>query len=193
MFYGTISIPTAQLGWVTIHLGSVVSSSTARPQKSRGLTSAGDSFKSSGKFPLNKTEEEEPRPNRKLWERGSNNNIKTWYTVLGYNNYTSPSVGCLVYLHNVVSIVLSLCMMFCFFAQYCLTVAKAVILRWAGVFLPGGQMQMPLIIRDDLDDGNEEIENSCRCTHCKYSHVLMTIQWLCVTTWCFYILYFMFL
>ena len=37
--------------------------------------------------------------------------------------------------------------------------AKAMILRWAGVVLPGGQMQMPLIIRDDLDDDNEEIEN----------------------------------
>ena len=53
-----------------------------------------------------------------------------------------------------VSIVLSLCMMFLL-----LTVAKAMILRWAGVFLPGGQMQMPLIIRDDLDDDNEEIED----------------------------------
>ena len=40
-----------------------------------------------------------------------------------------------------------------------LTVAKAMILRWAGVFLPGGQTQMPLIIRDDLDDDNEEIED----------------------------------
>ena len=33
------------------------------------------------------------------------------------------------------------------------------ILRWARVFLPGGQTQMPLIIRDDLDDDNEEIED----------------------------------
>ena len=53
-----------------------------------------------------------------------------------------------------VSIVLSLCMMFLL-----LTVAKAMILRWAGVFLPGGQTQMPLIIGDDLDDDNEEIED----------------------------------
>ena len=37
--------------------------------------------------------------------------------------------------------------------------AKAVILRWAGVFLPGGHMQMPLIIRDDLEDDDEEIED----------------------------------
>ena len=34
-----------------------------------------------------------------------------------------------------------------------------VILRWAGVFLPGGQTQMPLIIRDDLDEDNEGIED----------------------------------
>ena len=61
--------------------------------------------------------------------------------MLGYNNYTSPSVGCLVYLHNM--------------GVYCLVFkhdvftadrAKAMILRWAGVFVPGGQMQMPLII-----------------------------------------------
>ena len=74
--------------------------------------------------------------------------------MLGDNNYTSPSVGCLVYLHKVVSIVLSLCMMFLL-----LTASKVVILRWAGVFLLGGQTQMPLIIRDDLDDDNEEIED----------------------------------
>ena len=53
-----------------------------------------------------------------------------------------------------VSIVLFLCTMFLL-----LTVAKAMILRWAGVFLPGGQTQMPLIVRDDLDDDNEEIED----------------------------------
>ena len=50
-------------------------------------------------------------------------------TVLGYNNYTSPSVGCLVYFHNGMSMVLSLCMMF---------LPLTVILRWARVFLPGG-------------------------------------------------------
>ena len=33
------------------------------------------------------------------------------------------------------------------------------ILRGARVFLPGEQTQMPLIIRDDLDDHNEEIED----------------------------------
>ena len=70
--------------------------------------------------------------------------------MLGYNNYTSPSVGSLVYLHNVVSIVLSVCMMF---------LPLTMILRWARVFLPGGQIQMPLISRDDLDDDNEEIED----------------------------------
>ena len=53
-----------------------------------------------------------------------------------------------------VSIVLSLCTMFLL-----LTVAKAMILRWAGVFLPGGRTQMPLIIRVDLDDDNEGIED----------------------------------
>ena len=53
-----------------------------------------------------------------------------------------------------VSIVLSLCTMFLL-----LTASKAMILRWARVFLPGGQMQMPLIIRDDLDEDNEEIED----------------------------------
>ena len=37
--------------------------------------------------------------------------------------------------------------------------AKVMILRWARVFLPGGLMQMPLIIRDDLEDDDEEIEN----------------------------------
>ena len=46
--------------------------------------------------------------------------------------------------------VLSLCMMF---------LSLTVILRWARVFLPGGQMQMSLIIRDDLEDNDEEIEN----------------------------------
>ena len=66
------------------------------------------------------------------------------------NNYTSPSVGCLVYFHNGVSIGLSLCMMF---------LPLTVILRWARVFLPGGWMQMSLIIRDDLEDDDEEIEN----------------------------------
>ena len=54
-----------------------------------------------------------------------------------------------------VSIVLSLCMMSLLLTVLPLTV----ILRWAGVFLPGGQMQMPLIIRNDLDDDNEEIED----------------------------------
>ena len=53
------------------------------------------------------------------------------------------------------SIVLSLCMMFLLLTVLPLTV----ILRWARVFLPGGQMQMPLIIRDDLEDDDEEIEN----------------------------------
>ena len=68
--------------------------------------------------------------------------------MLGYNNYTSPSVGCLVYFHNGVSIGLS--MMF---------LPLTVILRWARVFLPGGQMQMSLIIRDDLEDDDEGREN----------------------------------
>ena len=69
-------------------------------------------------------------------------------TVLGYNNYTSPSVGCLVYFHNGMSMVLFLCMMF---------LPLTVIPRWARVFLPGGQMQMSLIIRDALEDDDEEL------------------------------------
>ena len=54
------------------------------------------------------------------------------------------------YFFNGVSMVLSLCMMF---------LPLTVIPRWARVFLPGGQMQMSLIIRDDLEDNDEEIEN----------------------------------
>ena len=72
-------------------------------------------------------------------------------TVLGYNNYTSPSVGCLVYFHSGMSMVLFLCMM---------SLPLTVIPRWARVWLlPGGQMQMSLIIRDALEDDDEEIEN----------------------------------
>ena len=70
--------------------------------------------------------------------------------MLGYNNYTSPFVGCLVYFHDGMSMVLSLCVMF---------LPLTVIPRWARVFLPGGQMQMSLIIRDDLEDNNEERKN----------------------------------
>ena len=97
---------------------------------------------------------------------------------------TSPPVGCLVYPHNVVSIVLSLYTMFLL-----LTVAKAMILRCARVFLPWGQTQMPLIIRDDLDDDNEEIEDVffkvLKLTH-DYS---MTM---CDHMMCFYVLYLIF-
>ena len=57
----------------------------------------------------------------------------------------------------VVSIVLSLFVMFCF-CTVLLTFARAMILRWVGVLMPGGQTQRPLLIRDDLDDDNEEIE-----------------------------------
>ena len=46
--------------------------------------------------------------------------------------------------------VLSLCKMF---------LPLTVIPRWAKVFLPGGQMQMSLIIRDDLEDDDEGREN----------------------------------
>ena len=45
--------------------------------------------------------------------------------------------------------VLALCMMF---------LLLPVIPRWAKVFLPGGQIQMSLIIRDDLEDNDEDIE-----------------------------------
>ena len=48
------------------------------------------------------------------------------------------------------SMVLSLYMMF---------LPLTVIPRWARVFLPGGWKQMSLIIRDALEDDDEEIEN----------------------------------
>ena len=75
------------------------------------------------------------------------------------NNWLQEKFGPMgaVIVQVVVSIVLSLCTMFCF-CSILLTFAKAMIIRWAGVFLPGGQTQMPLIIRDDLDNDNEEIE-----------------------------------
>ena len=66
------------------------------------------------------------------------------------------SMGAII-IQVVVSIVLSLRVMFCF-CTVLLTFAKAMILRWVGVIIPGGQTQIPLLIRDDLDNDNEEIE-----------------------------------
>ena len=83
--------------------------------------------RNSGKFSLNKLR---LRPaSKESVERVVDLQYKKPDTVLGYNNYTSPSVGCLVYFHNGMSMVLFLCMMF---------LPLTVILRWARVFLPGG-------------------------------------------------------
>ena len=84
--------------------------------------------RNSGKFPLKKLRKEETRL-KGLCKRMVDLQYNKPDTVLGYNNYISPSVGCLVYFHNGMSMVLSLCMMF---------LPLTVILRWAKVFLPGG-------------------------------------------------------
>ena len=88
--------------------------------------------------------------------------------MLGYNNYTSPSVGCLVYFHNGVSIVLSLCMMFLRLTE---------ILRWARVFSTWG-MNADVINKLEMiwRITTRKLRMVCKCTQCKYSHVLMTIQ-----------------
>ena len=91
--------------------------------------------RNSGKFPLTKLRKRKPALKESV-ERMVDLQYNKPDTVLGYNNYISPSVGCLVYFHNGMSMVLSLCMMF---------LPLTVILRWARVFLPGGQMQMSLI------------------------------------------------
>uniref|UniRef100_A0A3B1K9V9 Uncharacterized protein n=1 Tax=Astyanax mexicanus TaxID=7994 RepID=A0A3B1K9V9_ASTMX len=50
---------------------------------------------------------------------------------------------------------LSVCVMFCF-CTLLLTCAKAMILRWIGVVMPGDRVQMPLLNRTDSDDDSQE-------------------------------------
>jgi len=50
-----------------------------------------------------------------------------------------------------IAVLLSLCVMFCF-CTLLLTFAKAMILRWVGVVMPGGQAQMPLLPMTDIGD-----------------------------------------
>ncbi|CAK6980062.1 uncharacterized protein LOC118802460 [Scomber scombrus] len=54
------------------------------------------------------------------------------------------------------AVVISLCMMFCF-CTILLTFAKAMILRWVGVVMPGDQAQMPLLHRLDTSEDDEEV------------------------------------
>ena len=54
-----------------------------------------------------------------------------------------------------VAVLLSLSVMFCF-CTLLLTFAKAMILRWVGVVMPGDQVQMPLLYRTDIE-GDEEV------------------------------------
>ena len=51
--------------------------------------------------------------------------------------------------------ILALCVMFCF-CTLLLTFAKAMILRWVGVVMPGDQTQMPLLDRNDSEWEEEE-------------------------------------
>lgn len=55
-----------------------------------------------------------------------------------------------------VAVLLSLCVMFCF-CTLLLTFAKAMILRWVGVVMPGEQIQMPLLVGNDLDADDAEV------------------------------------
>ena len=55
-----------------------------------------------------------------------------------------------------VAVLLSLCVMFCF-CTLLLTFAKAMILRWVGVVMPGDNAQMPLLLRGDPGEDEEEV------------------------------------
>ncbi|XP_047435874.1 uncharacterized protein LOC125005021 [Mugil cephalus] len=55
-----------------------------------------------------------------------------------------------------IAVVLSLCLMFCF-CTLVLTFAKAMILKWVGVVMPGNQAQMPLLNKNDEGEYDEEI------------------------------------
>ncbi|KAK6302708.1 hypothetical protein J4Q44_G00270630, partial [Coregonus suidteri] len=50
-----------------------------------------------------------------------------------------------------IAALIALCVMFCF-CTLLLTFAKAMILRWVGVVMPGDNTQMPLLIVPDLDE-----------------------------------------
>lgn len=54
-----------------------------------------------------------------------------------------------------VAALLALCVMFCF-CTLLLTFAKAMILRWVGVVMPGEQVQMPLLSGSDRDNDDED-------------------------------------
>lgn len=54
----------------------------------------------------------------------------------------------------IIAALISLCLMFCF-CTLLLTCAKAMLLRWIGVVMPGNQVQMPLLRRTDSDDDEE--------------------------------------
>ncbi|XP_036418907.1 uncharacterized protein LOC118802460 [Colossoma macropomum] len=55
-----------------------------------------------------------------------------------------------------VAVLISLSVMFCC-CTLVLTFAKAMILRWVGVLMPGDQIQMPLLHRTDTDDDEEVV------------------------------------
>lgn len=56
------------------------------------------------------------------------------------------------------TVIVSLGMMFCF-CTLLLTCAKAMILRWNGVVMPGGHVQMPLLEAEAVADSDEEDES----------------------------------
>jgi len=62
-------------------------------------------------------------------------------------------VGAIV-VQILVAAFLSLCVMFCF-CTLLLTFAKAMILRWVGIVMPGENTQMPLLSGNDLSDNEE--------------------------------------
>ncbi|KAL7373834.1 hypothetical protein ABVT39_015141 [Epinephelus coioides] len=55
-----------------------------------------------------------------------------------------------------VAVLLSLCVMFCV-CMLLLTFAKAMILRWVGVVMPGDQVQIPLLQQTDTDIDEEVV------------------------------------
>ena len=55
-----------------------------------------------------------------------------------------------------IAVVISLCVMFCF-CTIVLTFAKAMILRWVGVVMPGDQVQMPLLHTIDTGEDDEGV------------------------------------
>ncbi|KAG8001029.1 Endogenous retrovirus group 3 member 1 Env polyprotein [Nibea albiflora] len=59
-----------------------------------------------------------------------------------------------VLIQILIAVLASLCVMFCF-CTLLLTFAKAMILRWVGVVMPGDQVQLPLLQRTDSDEDEE--------------------------------------